>query len=720
MLDLERLNREQLEAVLTTEGPVLVLAGAGSGKTRVITYRIAHLLQLGVDPKQILAVTFTNKAAYEMRARAKKLAGKTLRGAAMSTFHALGVRILRRFPDRVGLRPGFTISDAADQLGTVRRILRQIKIDDRRFDAKKLINVISRAKNAGIDSEIFRREGGVLSDGAPFSDDEDYQAAAIEAYARYEAGMRAQNLVDFDDLLLMTVRLLKQDPSVLAALQERWRYLMVDEYQDTNGAQLELMRMLAGARKNLCVVGDDDQSIYGWRGADITNILRFEEHFAGARVIKLETNYRSTGNILEVANAIIAQNDNRYDKRLRAASGKGARVSLVAMEDEEEEAEKIASAIFALTSTNEARPGDIAVLFRSNVQSRPLELALRREHLPYRVVGGMELFDRKEIKDTIAFLRALNNPDDEQSLRRIINFPPRGIGPTTIARVEAYARDHDLGLFEAFARADRVDLLGPKAQDNVAAFIDMIETHRRLLDRRKASTVAKKLIEAAGIEAFLFESSDDGTTAGRRVDNVREIVKQIERYETRVRAAHRKAKLEAAAEGVELDRLPDDFLPDDDDLELIEGATLEGFLRDLALGSFDDANPRDEKGNQVVLSTIHAAKGLEWPHVFLVGAEEELLPHKRTMEADGNLAEERRLVYVAVTRAREVLTISFARNRTKWGQIVPRQRSRFLDDLPEDCLEHREDGLKRERTPEERDAIEQAWRAKIRAQLGIV
>ena len=720
VLDLEKLNREQLDAVLTTEGPLLVLAGAGSGKTRVITYRLAHLLRLGVDPKQILAVTFTNKAAHEMRGRAKKLAGKTLRGAAMSTFHALGVRILRRFPDRVGLRPGFTISDAADQLGTLRRILRQIKIDDRRFDAKKLLSIISRAKNAGIDSDAFRRSGGALRDEAPFSEDEDYQVAAIEAYARYEAELRAQNLVDFDDLLLMTVHLLKQDATVLAALQARWRYLMVDEYQDTNGAQFELMRLLAGARKNLCVVGDDDQSIYGWRGADVTNILRFEEHFAGAKVVKLETNYRSTGNILDVANAIIAQNDDRYDKRLRAAAGRGARVRLVAMEDEDEEADQVARAIFAMTSADEAKPHEVAVLFRSNVQSRPLELALRREHLPYRVVGGMDLFDRKEIKDALAFLRVLNNPDDEQSLRRIINVPPRGIGTTAVARVEAYARDHELGLFAAFTQADRIDGLSPRAQDNTAAFVDLIRTHQKLVGKRKVSTVARKLIEASGFEAFLFESSDNGTTASRRVDNVRAIVKQIERYESRVRAAHRSARLEAAAQGVEFDRLPDDFLPDSDDLELIEGATLEGFLRDLALGNFDHGNPRDDKGNQVVLSTIHAAKGLEWPYVFVVGAEEELLPHKRTMEAGGEVAEERRLVYVAVTRARKVLTISYARNRTKWGRIVPRQRSRFMDDLPKDCLECREDDLSRERTPEEREAIEKAWRAKIRAQLGIV
>ena len=719
MLDLYSLNREQLQAVLTTAGPLLVLAGAGSGKTRVITYRLAHLIERGVSPKQILCVTFTNKAAFEMRDRARRLVGKTVRGATISTFHALGSQILKSHAAHCGLRKGFTISDGADQLGTMRRILRALRIDDRKFDAQKILAHVSHAKNAGLDAARFREKEGWIKDddlgrltGPDAQIDDEYRVAVIEAYDRYESQMRAQNVVDFDDLLLLTLRLLSTDEEVLGRLRRRWHYLMIDEYQDTNGAQFELMRLLAGTERNLCVVGDDDQSIYGWRGADVSNILGFGKHFPGATVVKLETNYRSTARILEVANAIIAQNPDRYDKVLKPAGDQGDPVKLVALEDEDAEAEEIARSILALIASG-VSVKDVAVLYRSNVQSRAIELALRAAHVPYRVVGGLDLFDRREVKDALAYLKVLHNAEDEQSLRRILNYPPRGIGDTSVERIDDWARARDLHLLEGLERAHEVPDVSAKAADAIATFMATLATHRKLLGRQKPSNVVKKLFLAVKLEEALFTSSDDATSAGRRVDNVREIVKQIDRYEQRVKNKKKRAESEVPEdeEGEQFELL--------EELDEIEGASLDGFLRDLALSGFGDDTPKDEREDQLILSTIHAAKGLEWPHVFLVGVEEELLPHRRTVNGDGEIAEERRLAYVAVTRARRHLTVSYAKNRTRFGQIVPRQRSRFLEGLPEEAVERREGDMKQARTDEEKAAIEKTWRAKIRAQLGI-
>ncbi|MEQ8280246.1 MAG: 3'-5' exonuclease [Deltaproteobacteria bacterium] len=719
MLDLDSLNREQLEAVLTTEGPLLVLAGAGSGKTRVITYRLAHLLHRGVHPRSILAVTFTNKAAFEMKERAKKLAGKAARGTTISTFHALGARILRTCPDRVGLKAGFSICDGGEQMGTLRRILRTLRIDDRKFDAKRLMVVISHAKNAGIDSGGFREAEGDLLNAAGESiveelmPDDDYRVAAIEAYEKYESALRAQNVVDFDDLLLLTLRLLQTDDEIRERLTRRWQYLMIDEYQDTNGAQFELMRVLAGERRNLCVVGDDDQSIYGWRGADVENILRFSTHFPGAKTVMLETNYRSTGNILEVANAIIEKNANRYDKRLKPAAGDGDKVKIVALEDEDAEAEEIADAIVQLQA-KQVPLEDVAVLYRSNVQSRAIELALRTAHVPYRVVGGMDLFDKKEIKDALAYLKVLVNADDEQSMRRILNYPPRGIGDTTIKRIDDWARGENLPLVDGLNRAYEVDTLSEKGADAVASFMELLAQHKKLLKRQKASTVARKLFDAVELEATLFASTDDPQSASRKVDNVRAVLEQLDRFEKRVKKKKKRAAFEAQQEPPEDDEDEDDAL-----FVEMEEASLGAFLSDLALSGWEDSNNKDDKEEKVILSTIHASKGLEWPHVFLVGVEEELLPHRRTLEGDGHIDEERRLAYVAVTRARTYLTVSYATSRTKWGQVVPRERSRFLEDLPDERVDRCEGTMLKASTPEEAAEVEAHWRKKIRAQLGI-
>ena len=711
MLELDTLNRQQQEAVLTTEGPLLVLAGAGSGKTKVITVRLARLIELGVAPKNILCVTFTNKAAFEMRTRARNLVGKSLRGAMMSTFHALGSRILREHPEPVGLRKGFTISDSGDQLGTLRRILRDLRIDDRRFDVKRIMSAIGKIKNAGMGPAEFRAQGG---EGIFELKDDEYKAATIECYERYERALRAQNVVDFDDLLLLTQRLFETEHGLLERLRARWRYLMIDEYQDTNGAQFNLMKLLAGEQRNLCVVGDDDQSIYGWRGADITNILRFAQHFPGAKTVKLEQNYRSTGNILNVANSIIQKNTGRHDKTMRATAGPGPLVRIASAEDEEIEAQRVAEAIAALLAQGTLGQ-EVAVLFRSNVQSRAVELALRTAGVPYRVTGGMDLFDKKEIKDFVAYLRLLDNPDDEQSLRRIVNYPPRGIGDGTIEKIDDWARAQGLPLGDAIARVEEVPGLSAKAVEAVSGFVAMLDGLRKNAGRRKIGTIARKLVESTGIEPTLLASSDSPHVASRRIDNVREIVRQIDRYEERIKE---KAKLApSTSTGNSGERAE---LEEDDELGLEDTeATLGGFLADLALGSREDGTTKDEKNDQVVLSTIHAAKGLEWKHVFLIGAEEELMPHVRTIDGDGEIEEERRLAYVAVTRAKSHLTISWCKVRAKYGKEVTRDRSRFLEGLPEDAVEMLDGDLALSRTPEEKDATADKFRAQIRARLGL-
>ncbi len=710
-LDLSTLNHEQLEAVLTTRGPLLVLAGAGSGKTRVITYRLAYLIQEGVSPKNILCVTFTNKAAHEMQERARGLVGRQVRGATISTFHALGVKILRTYPEEVGLRPGFSITDSAEQIGTIKRILRSLHVDDRRFDAKRILTLIGHAKNAGVNAEQFRLlEGELIHLPEEQQEEEDYQLITIEVYDHYEKALRIQNVVDFDDLLLLTTGLLKSNPTVRAKLQERWHYLMVDEYQDTNRAQLELMRLIAGERQNLCVVGDDDQSIYGWRGADVSNILGFADHFDGAKTVMLLTNYRSTGHILEVANTIIEQNTERYDKRLRAAAGEGDLVRITSVEDEEAEAEGVANAILALMAQG-VPPADMAVLFRSNVQSRAVELALRTAHVPYRVVGGMDLFDKREIKDALAYLKLLHNPDDEQSLRRIVNYPSRGIGDTSLKKVDDWARERHISLPEALEQVHQVESLSNRSADAVGEFVTLMREHRRLIGRRKASTLTKKLLGAVRLEETLLASSDNATTAARRVDNMREIIRQVERYEKRIKKSKKLAAFESQLEETEAEEEEDDTFSEQD------AASLGGFLSDIALSGMDDSSSKDEQQDRVVLSTIHASKGLEWDNVFLVGVEEELLPHRRTLEGDGEVSEERRLAYVAVTRARKNLTVSYAENRTRFGQIVPRTRSRFLEGLPEESVNMEAGALKPKKTEDEERAIAKDWMAKIRADL---
>ena len=648
MIDLSHLNPAQREAVLRTEGHLLVLAGAGSGKTRVIVHRIAHLIDQGVPASGILAVTFTNKAAGEMRARVEKLVPRKLaRDLTVGTFHAFGLELLRAEHARFGYPRQITVADTGDQLALVKRAMRLVRIDDRRFDARKVLTLISLAKGAGRQpGEPLRRPGEF----APFGEDYDLVAEAI--FPRYEQALRAMAMVDFDDLIRLPIELLRQHEDLRAALHDRFRHILVDEYQDTNRAQLEFLKLLGLPRGNVCAVGDDDQAIYGFRGAEVRNILEFHLHFPGAAEVRLEQNYRSTGNILACANAVIRQNEDRKPKTLFTRSGPGEKVQVVACPDEESEARYVASQLRASIARGR-RPGDHAILYRTNLQSRPFEEALRAEGIAYEVVGGTEFFDRREVKDLLAYLRVLTNPADEVSLLRIVNYPPRGIGDATLEKIRHRATAHGLPLVEALRRAgagewEEVEGAAPR----IRAFVDLLDRYsRRLAEGERASTLARELMAEVDLEGAVRAQFVSADAAAARVATLHEIVRSLERYEAR--------------EG--------------------RRASLAQYLAQLALERREEE--RELPGHRVVLMTLHAAKGLEFPVVFLVGLEEDLLPHKGMQGAPPDLPEERRLCYVGITRARERLVITRAKTRMARGRPVQRPPSRFLADLPEEAIE---------------------------------
>ncbi|HZS42481.1 MAG TPA: UvrD-helicase domain-containing protein [Polyangia bacterium] len=695
MLRLDELNPPQREAVEATSGPVLVLAGAGSGKTRVITYRVAHLLERGARPDEVLAVSFTNKAADEMQHRVAKLVGRGGRGLTLSTFHSLGLSILKAEREALGLASGFTIYDASDQLGTVREILRRVSVDDRRFDVKAILFRISRAKNAFVSPEEYAAEAG----------DHEYDLIAADVYPKYQAALRSFHALDFDDLITETVRLLDRDAEVRARWQARWRWVMVDEYQDTNRAQFLLMSHLVAVHKNLCVVGDDDQSIYGWRGAEAGHILEFERHFPGARVVKLEENYRSTPSILDAANGVIAHNPKRHPKRLWTARRAGEKLKLVVAEDAEGEARFVAEEIELLCGTRGYKPGDCAVLYRSNIQAKPLEEALRTQRLNYKVIGGTSFFDRKEVKDAIAYLKLALSPRDEISLRRVINYPARGIGSTTIERLAQFAATHKISLFDACTRARTqslfdavpvaagapVDDLAGKSRAAVTGFVDLIDRGRALLGSRTGlKAAAREFLEAAGLPDDLRGAAGSPMQAQRRLENLEGFLDSLERFEQR------------------------------------EGRDLNQFLHRLMLQS-NDADAEVNPADTVTLVTLHGAKGLEFPVVFLVGLEEELIPHRRTLypndpdtddPAAADLGEERRLMYVGITRAREILYMSWARTRSSRASARPRSPSRFLDEIPPELYDKREAAAPPPATPEQVDAVAHASLAAMMAKFG--
>ncbi len=668
MLDLSTLNPPQREAVTTTEGPLLVLAGAGSGKTRVIVHRIAYLLLEGVDPEAILAVTFTNKAAGEMRERVAALAGAAGVDVFVSTFHAFGLWLLQQEHGAAGLPKRFAICDAGDQIALVKRCMREVKVDDRSFDAHRVLALLSRAKNAG------RKRIAVKAAGQG----DDYDLVAAEVYPRYERALRAQRAVDFDDLIARPVALLGEDEALRRRIARRFRYLLVDEVQDTNVAQLELLKLLAGERRNVCAVGDDDQAIYGWRGAEVRNILRFERHFPGAKEVRLEQNYRSTGHILACANGVIAKNADRRPKRLFTAAGAGDRVKVVALESEEEEARFVAEELARLRREGRAW-GDFAVLYRLNAQSRPIEEALRAASMPHVVHGGPAFFDRAEVRDLLAYLKVCVAPHDEVSLARIVNVPARGIGDASLERVHAHAVEHGVHLFDALARAERVPDLPRGAAERMAAFVALVERHRARFAEGKLAEAARALVAEVDLYGHARATVQSFEAGQRKVDAIDGILRSLEGHEQRSARP-----------------------------------SLATWLQRLALDSRAEEDP--DGGEGIALMTLHAAKGLEFPVVFLVGAEEDLLPSAGIQGEARDLDEERRLAYVGITRARERLYLTRALARTKRGKVLPRTPSRFLGDLPPEAVEKVDPAAKEAR--EDVAAAAANVTASFRARLG--
>lgn len=696
---LRELNPEQAAAAMATEGPVLVLAGAGSGKTRMLVYRIAHLIKSGVDPRRVLAVTFTNRAAGEMRERVAKVVGREARGVTLSTFHSLGARILREHGTRIGLPEQFSIYATADQLGLVRRIVAEevhvvATAGEEQYDAKRVMRQISSWKNQMVGPEEARRE--VASGRIKENRTDDYDVLAADVYARYEQALRAAGACDFDDLLLLPVKLLAEEPEAREAVWRRWHYIMVDEYQDTNGAQLEMARLLAGPRKNLCVVGDDDQSIYAWRGADLRNILDFERNFPGAQVIVLEENYRSTQRILDAANAVIAHNVNRKPKQMRTANGLGPKLDYWELDEgpgrgaEELESEMVAREIGVRRFHEKLDWGDFGVLYRTNLQARPLEEALRTANIPYRVVGGTSYFDRKEIADAVAYLKVVVNPRDEMSLRRIINYPTRGIGRTTLLRLVEAARDARASLWQVLERVTEVEGVTGAQAEAVSKFVRLISDARTSLadvqekinaaqpERDSLEGWVDRFLRNVKLDEAIRAENKSEKVAEIRVDNLRDFGYSVGGYERRIWA--------------------EEPLPDEE-LEW-SPPSIRGFLERVSLED-PDADSKDDTDDgdkgRVTLMTLHSAKGLEFAHVFMVGIEEEILPHARTVDAAGEgvedpLAEERRLFYVGITRARHRLTLSGCRTRRRGGEAAPRQPSRFLKEIPTELMDIRSPG----------------------------
>ena len=634
----DTLNKPQKEAVFHTEGPLLILAGAGSGKTRVLTHRIAYLIEeKGVNPWNILAITFTNKAAEEMRQREDSLVGIGAESIWVSTFHSMCVRILRRYIDRLGYDNRFTIYDTDDQKTLMKEVCRKTDIDTKRFKERMLLSVISSAKNEMILPEEFE-----LNAGGDF-----VQLKIAKVYKEYEAQMRANNALDFDDLLVKTVQLLETQPDVRENYQERFRYIMVDEYQDTNTVQFRLVSLLAGKYRNLCVVGDDDQSIYKFRGANIRNILDFEKEFSDAKVIKLEQNYRSVGNVLEVANSVIRNNKGRKEKTLWTDNEKGEKIRLRQFDTAYDEAQFIAEDIKDETAQG-ANYSDHAVLYRTNAQSRLLEEKFVAMNIPYKIVGGINFYSRREIKDVLSYLKTIDNGKDDLAVRRIINVPKRGIGLTTINRIQESAAARGIGFYDALSAPDLIPGIGRSAS-KLDSFAALIEYFKGRSEESGVTDLLTEVIEKTGYTESL--EADDPEELEARVQNIDELVSKAAVYE------------ESCSDRG-------------------ERPTLSGFLEEVALVADIDSVAEDR--DYVILMTLHSAKGLEFPHVYLAGMEDGLFPSYMSISGDDpeELEEERRLCYVGVTRAEEKLTLTCARMRLVRGERQYNSMSRFIKEMP--------------------------------------
>ena len=637
----ETLNSEQQKGVFTTEGPVLILAGAGSGKTRVLTHRVAYLIQQkGVAPYNIMAITFTNKAAGEMRERIDDMIGFGAERIWVSTFHSSCVRILRQFADRLGYDNRFTIYDSDDQKSLMKDICKRLEIDTKIHKEKAFLSVISSAKDELISPEEFAQSA--VGD---FN-----KTRQAEVYREYQARLKANNAMDFDDLIMKTVELLKYDTEVRNYYQERFHYIMVDEYQDTNTAQFELVRLLASGRENLCVVGDDDQSIYKFRGANIYNILNFEKHYPNATVIKLEQNYRSTGNILNAANGVIANNVGRKAKRLWTQADEGEKIYFEQFESAYEEADYIAKDIAKRVRKGEYAYGDCAVLYRTNAQSRLLEERLLLSGIPYKIVGGVNFYGRKEIKDLLSYLKVVDNAQDDLAVHRIINVPKRGIGATSMSKAADYAYMNGMQLFEALEQVENIPTMG-RAAAKIIPFVELIYQFRRVAANEGVSALLQHIIDATGyVEELRVEGTDE---AKARIENIDELLSKVVTYE-----------------------------------QENEEPTLSGFLEEVALVA--DIDSLDENASYVVLMTLHSAKGLEFPNVYLAGMEDGLFPSYMSITADNSdeeIEEERRLCYVGITRAKEHLSITGARMRMVRGETQYHGISRFVKEIPEELLQ---------------------------------
>jgi len=677
MLNLDTLNPEQRDAVETVRGPVLILAGAGTGKTRVITFRIAHMVQRGIAPENILAVTFTNKAAREMLERVNQLLPKRRSSddekpsrPTVSTFHSLCVRILRQHIELLGYKKNFVIYDEAEQLGAIKKILANVSAKGEQTDPRAVLTLLSRFKNGGAAAEAAFKDPNV-------------SALAEHVRKKYESALKACNAVDFDDLILLTLRLFNEHPEALDACRARFRYVMVDEYQDTNAAQFQLVHALTLKHRNLCVVGDDDQSIYGWRGAEVANLLDLEKHFPEVKVVKLEQNYRSTNTILQAANAVIKNNARRRGKNLWSQNGQGAKILLHAFDTDDTEARTVAETIEFKRMTQRVPWGDQAILFRTNLQSRPIEMELRKAGIRYHLIGGQSFFDRREVRDFLAYVKTFLNPHDDVSLLRIANVPARGLSDVTMERLLGASQERHCSVFTAMRHTDVQSSFQARTREAIQEFVGFIEeTRAKLADE---SLVGHPTALQEWSEKFL---NDTGYW-----NELRRGEKNVEQAENRIRNLR---DLIAKMDGEAANKPPSD--------------RLDTFLEDMTL----DADRAEEKeaGDAVTLITMHSCKGLEYPHVYVVGLEDGLLPHSRS-KVEGTMDEERRLFYVAITRAKRELMISHCGGRKKYGQVMPCHPSPFLKELPKELIEDAEEKGKQPVTQDRAKDMFAAMRAAL-------
>ena len=668
MIDiLEGLNEKQHEAVVNTEGPCLVIAGAGSGKTKVLTHKIAYMLQENITkPWNILSITFTNKAANEMKNRIEKIAGEVTKDIWMGTFHSICVKILRRFIDRIGYTTSFAIFDMLDQKSLVKECLKELNVDDKLFSERSVMAEISNGKNEMLEPAQFT---------AKYNGD--YRLGKIaEIYELYQKKLRENNAVDFDDIINFTIKILLENPDVLEYYSEKFKYVLVDEYQDTNKAQFTLITLLSARHGNITVVGDNDQGIYSFRGADISNILNFEKDFPGTKIIKLEQNYRSTKNILKAANSVIKNNKTKFEKKLWTDNEDGFIPKIYQANDEYDEAYYIVEQINHLKIEDYAKHSEFAILYRTNAQSRAIEDILRRENIPYKIVGGLKFYERKEIKDLIAYLRLINNTADNLSLKRIINEPKRGIGKTSLEKVDQIARDNELSQYEVVKRAEQFGL--NKVYLNSREFINTIEEMVQIKNETKISELIKQILNKSGYTNAL--KAEDTKEAENRIENLEEFLTVAIEFE------------EEFAEN-----------------------TLSNFLENISLSS--DIDSLEEAEESVTLMTLHSSKGLEFPHVFLVGMEEGVFPGYRAIGEPKELEEERRLCYVGITRARNNLFLTCAKKRTIFGSTTSNSISRFIKEIPEELL----DGYDKLSTKKEQEFLdeENEWQYRNSIKSGI-